>query len=202
MRVFEFSLNHQPVWMWAQSRSPVCQITSAYSLLKHFWHSSCIQPGGGGTQYKSGYRDVPQTWVAKSGRQVCQWVPFHCKIWYFHGCDFQNFPKFAPKWRKFEHFFKNFDNLRPETAQIFEKICNFWLKILKIWYVDGSIFLENWYFYGCYFQIPSGRSLPKPKLSHPPPGVRILFSVNINQFYDIFSYIYNVFLCVYIGLLL
>ena len=30
----------------------------------------------GGTQYKSGYRDVPQTWVAKSGRQVHQWVPF------------------------------------------------------------------------------------------------------------------------------
>ena len=32
--------------------------------------------GGGGTQYKSGYRDVPQTWVAKSGCQVHQWVPF------------------------------------------------------------------------------------------------------------------------------
>ena len=34
---------------------------------------------GGGTQYKSGYRDVPQTWVAKSGRQVHQWVPFFSK---------------------------------------------------------------------------------------------------------------------------
>ena len=38
---------------------------------------------GGGTQYKSGYRDVPQTWVAKSGCQVHQWVPFFrkCGTW-------------------------------------------------------------------------------------------------------------------------
>ena len=36
---------------------------------------SIVTPGGG-TQYKSGYRDVPQTWVAKSGCQVHQWVLF------------------------------------------------------------------------------------------------------------------------------
>ena len=41
----------------------------------------------GGTQYKSGYRDVPQTWVAKSGRQVHQWVPFFFKnmvLWWVY----------------------------------------------------------------------------------------------------------------------
>ena len=41
---------------------------------------------GGGTQYKSGYRDVPQTWVAKSGCQVHQWVPFFSKMQYMDGC--------------------------------------------------------------------------------------------------------------------
>ena len=39
----------------------------------------------GGTQYKSGYRDVPQTWVAKSGCQVHQWVPFFSKMQYMDG---------------------------------------------------------------------------------------------------------------------
>ena len=47
--------------------------------------SSGVQEPGGCTQYKSGYRDVPQTWVAKSGCQVHQWVPFFffrkCGTW-------------------------------------------------------------------------------------------------------------------------
>ena len=48
-------------------------------------------PGGGGTQYKSGYRDVPQTWVAKSGRQVHQWVPFFQKHGTLMGLFFKIF---------------------------------------------------------------------------------------------------------------
>ena len=83
-----------------------------------------IDPGGG-TQYKSGYRDVPQTWVAKSGRQVHQWVPFFSKTWYFDGSIFQNFLKFAPKWRKFGtligQLFKIFRNLRQNGANFSEK---------------------------------------------------------------------------------
>ena len=47
--------------------------------------------GGGGTQYKSGYRDVPQTWVAKSGRQVHQWVPFFQKHGTLMGLFFKIF---------------------------------------------------------------------------------------------------------------
>ena len=46
---------------------------------------------GGGTQYKSGYRDVPQTWVAKSGRQVHQWVPFFQKHGTLMGLFFKIF---------------------------------------------------------------------------------------------------------------
>ena len=45
----------------------------------------------GGTQYKSGYRDVPQTWVAKSGRQVHQWVPFFQKHGTLMGLFFKIF---------------------------------------------------------------------------------------------------------------
>ena len=41
-----------------------------------YFRSLRVIARGGGIQYKSGYRDVPQTWVAKSGRQVHQWVPF------------------------------------------------------------------------------------------------------------------------------
>ena len=49
---------------------------------------------------------MPQTWVAKSGSLVCQWVLFMCRNWYFNGSNFQNFLKFAPYGRKFGHFLK------------------------------------------------------------------------------------------------
>ena len=130
---------------------------------------------GGGTQYKSGYRDVPQTWVAKSGRQVHQWVLlFFSKTWYFDGSIFQNFLKFAPKWRKFGtligQLFKIFQNLR-KMAQISAKNFDFW-------YMDGSLFLQNGYMDGWHFKNPSGTPLPRPKLSTPPGiyiyGVKII----------------------------
>ena len=57
------------------SNVPKCKINLE---LKKILHLTLIGSGGG-TQYKSGYRDVPQTWVAKSGRQVHQWVPFFFK---------------------------------------------------------------------------------------------------------------------------
>ena len=89
------------------------------------WGCVCVCIARGGTQYKSGYRDVPQTWVAKSGRQVHQWVPFFSKIWYFDGSIFQNFLKFAPKCRKFGtligQLFKIFRNLRQNGANFSEK---------------------------------------------------------------------------------
>ena len=84
--------------------------------------------------------------------------------------------------------FEIFPNLRQNGANlsISSKIlqispsngANFWVNFFGskfqqfgMWMgpFPGSIFLDNWYFYGCYFQIPSGTSLPKLKLSHPPP---------------------------------
>ena len=61
-------------------------------------------PGGGDTQYKSGYRDVPQTWVAKSGRQVHQWVPFFSKnmvLWWVY---FSKFSKICAKMAQIWYF--------------------------------------------------------------------------------------------------
>ena len=74
------------------------------------------------------YGDVPQTWVAKSGSLVCQWVLFMCRNWYLNGSIFQNFLKFAPYGRKFWHFLQF----------SFEK----W----KIWAKMAQIFAENCYF--------------------------------------------------------
>ena len=122
----------------------------------------------GGTQYKSGYRDVPQTWVAKSGRQVHQWVPFYSKTWYFDGSIFQNFLKFAPKWRKFGTLvnFLKFSEICAKMAQISAK--NF-----EFWYMDGSLFLQNGYMDGWHFKNPSGTPLPRPKLSTPRGGTMV-----------------------------
>ena len=133
---------------------------------------------GGGTQYKSGYRDVPQTWVAKSGCQVHQWVPFFLKnmvhgwvkgqIWYFDGSIFQNFLKFAPKWRKFG----------TSMGQLFKKFLKFapiWRKFPRTFLIFGtwmghfSFKIGTWMGDGwCHFKIPRGTSLPRPKLSTPP----------------------------------
>ena len=54
---------------WNQKQKPII-CTQTYSFIYLFSYSVGRSPGGGGTQYKSGYRDVPQTWVAKSGCQV------------------------------------------------------------------------------------------------------------------------------------
>ena len=111
----------------------------------------------GGTQYKSGYRDVPQTWVAKSGRQVHQWVPFFSKTWYFDGSIFQNGANLV-LW--LVNFLK-FSEICAKMGQISAKNFDFW-------YMDGSLFLQNGYMDGWHFKNPSGTPLPRPKLSTPP----------------------------------
>ena len=56
--------------------------------------------------------------------------PFFSKTWYFDGSIFQNFLKFAPKWRKFGtligQLFKIFRNLRQNGANFSEK---FWFLV-------------------------------------------------------------------------
>ena len=119
---------------------------------------------GGGTQYKSGYRDVPQTWVAKSGRQVHQWVPFFSKTWYFDGSIFQNFLKFAPKWRKFGtligQLFKIFRNLRQNGANFSEK---FWF-LVHGWVTFPSKWVHGW----VAFQKSQRHTPTQTKVEYPP----------------------------------
>ena len=121
----------------------------------------------GGTQYKSGYRDVPQTWVAKSGRQAHHWVPFFSKTWYFDGSIFQNFLKFASKWLKFGtligQLFKIFRNLRQNGANFREKIL-----IFGTWMGHFSFKMGTWM--GGISKIPAAHPYPD-KSWVPPPGL-------------------------------
>ena len=107
----------------------------------------------GGTQYKSGYRDVPQTWVAKSGRQVHQWVPFFSKTWYFDGSIFQNFLNFAPKWRKFGTLVQN-------GANFSEK---FWF-LVHGWVTFPSKWVHGW----VAFQKSQRHTPTQTKVEYPP----------------------------------
>ena len=49
------------------------------------------------------------------------------------------------------------------------------------WYMNGSLFLENWYLYGSTFKFRGGTSLPKQNLSTPPhpgpyPSLRVILA--------------------------
>ena len=139
----------------------VWESTSQSRMLK----LASIAPRGG-TQYKSGYRDVPQTWVAKSGRQVHQWVPFFSKTWYFDGSIFQNFLKFAPKWRKFGtligQLFKIFRNLRQNGANFSEKF----RFLVHGWVTFPSKWVHGW----VAFQKSQRHTPTQTKVEYPPPG--------------------------------
>ena len=132
----------------------------------------------GGTQYKSGYRDVPQTWVAKSGRQVHQWVPFFSKTWYFDGSIFQNFLKFAPKWRKFGtligQLLKFSENLRQNGANFSEK---FWF-LVHGWATFPSKWVHGW----VAFQ-KSQRHTPTQTKVEYPPGTEHSNLYNSNEYF-------------------
>ena len=88
--------------------------------LKHhrvveYWSSTA-----GGVLSASGYTDVPQTWVAKSGHQVCQWSLFIAKFGIFMGVIFKIFPNLRQNVANLSIFLKNLANSRPKTPQIFE----------------------------------------------------------------------------------
>ena len=42
-------------------------------------------------------------------------------------------------------------------------------------YMNGSLFLKNWYLYGSTFNFAAARSLPKPNLSTPPKTLSNIF---------------------------
>ena len=102
---------------------------------------------------------------------VYEWVDF-----------FQNLAKFEPNWLyKMQNLvyewvdFSKFDQIWAKLAQIFKR--RFWKKMVILfkiwpknwtdWYMDGLLFLENWYLYGSTFEFRGGTSLPKPNLSTP-----------------------------------
>ena len=124
--VFNVCFERYSISLWRYFKSCTCMSAFLKLIFFKFWKIcyTLIVKGifkmvsrGEGTQYKCGYMDVPQTWVSKSSRQVCQWIPFHYKIWYFHGCNFQMFPKFAQIWE----FFQKICKYAPWNGANFEK---------------------------------------------------------------------------------
>ena len=93
--------------------------------------------------------------------------PFFSKTWYFDGSIFQNFLKFAPKWRKFGtligQLFKIFRNLRQNGANFSEK---FWF-LVHGWVTFPSKWVHGWV---AFQKIPAAHPYPDPKLSTPPRG--------------------------------
>ena len=71
-------------------------------------------------------------------------------------------------------FFKIWPNLSQswlKFKKILEKIGNFVQNLSQNradWYMNGLLFLENWYLYGSTFKFRGGISLLKPNLSTPP----------------------------------
>ena len=85
---------------------------------------------------------------SKISLSVYEWPLIKCKIWYMIGLIFQKFPKFEPK-----------------LAKILEKSWDFAQNLAKNWidwYINRTLFLENWYMYESTFKFHGGTSLPKP----------------------------------------
>ena len=92
--------------------------------------------------------------------------PFFSKTWYFDGSIFQNFLKFAPKWRKFGtligQLFKIFRNLRQNGANVSEK---FWF-LVHGWVTFPSKWVHGW----VAFQKSQRHSPTQTKVEYPPGG--------------------------------
>ena len=90
--------------------------------------------------------------------------PFFSKTWYFDGSIFQNFLKFAPKWRKFGtligQLFKIFRNLRQNGANFSEK---FWF-LVHGWVTFPSKWVHGW----VAFQKSQRHTPTQTKVEYPP----------------------------------
>ena len=122
---------------------------ATWYLLMKAWE---LQNGGGGTQYKRSYRDVPQTWVAKLAS------------WYI------NDPLFYAKLIWMGGFFKMFPNLSHQNWLKFKKIWNH-VTFVQIWPKIGPIGI--WMTFSAkigiwvHFHIPSDKSQQKLNLNTP-----------------------------------
>ena len=95
--------------------------------------------------------------------------PFFSKIWYFDGSIFQNFLKFAPKWRKFGtligQLFKIFRNLRQNGTNFSEK---FWF-LVHGWVTFPSKWVHGW----VAFQKSQRHTPTQTKVEYPPRDASI-----------------------------
>ena len=73
---------------------------------------------------------------------------------------FKIWPNLSQNWLKFKKILEKIGNIVQNLAQNWAD-----------WYMNGLLFLENWYLYGSTFKFRGGTSLPKPNLSTPPPGL-------------------------------
>ena len=96
--------------------------------------------GLGDTQYKRPYGDVPPTWVAKSAS------------WYMN--DPHKVQNVVYEWGNFSIFFLNLNKNWLKFKKIWEKSGDFAQNLVQNWtdwYMNGSLFLKNWYLYGSIF---------------------------------------------------
>ena len=139
---------------------------------------------GGGTQYKSVYRGVPQTWVAKSRWSGLSVGPFFCKTWCqksqnlcqksinFHkNCRHENFqekagiPAFWSEFMQFSFLFTRFwafwqDFLFFVKSHSHAWNCDFCIIWVKIWAIGmwiGPLLVGG-------IKIPCSTSLCRPNL--------------------------------------
>ena len=74
-----------------------------------------------------------------------------------NGSIFKIWPNLSQNWLKFKKILEKVGNFVQNLAQNWAD-----------WYMNGLLFLKNWYLYGATFKFRGGTSLPKPNLSTPP----------------------------------
>jgi hypothetical protein len=131
-------------------------------------------PGGGGTQYKWPYGDVPQTWVAFSAL----WY-INDPLFFYSGISMTPFSwsNLVYRWvvfSKFSQFFwkiGQFCLLGAKFARKFQKNPNIFGKFWGFGISMGQIFKENWYIHGSTSDFPAAH--PYQNQSWVPPRALI-----------------------------
>ena len=107
---------------------------------------------------------------------------FFQKTWYFDGSIFQNFLKFAPKWRKFGtligQLFKIFRNLRQNGANFSEK---FWF-LVHGWVTFPSKWVHGW----VAFQKSQRHTPTQTKVEYPPGDGSLWVVLKMTRFSGIY----------------
>ena len=84
-------------------------------------------------------------------------TPYKVQNLVYERVDFSEFSQIlSQNWLKFKKILEKLGDFAQNLAQNWSD-----------WYMNGSLFLENWYLYGSTFKFCGGTSLPKPNLSTP-----------------------------------